>query len=281
MANQLITKPLRVVVVDDSEDVRALLRVQFTQDPRFVVVGEGTDGREAIALAAREHPDLLILDEQMPELTGLEAMPEIRRVSPDTAIIIYTAHGDRGAYQAALDAGALDVLEKVALARSFVDQLVDALAERAAADRDAVQIHVGPIPSAAARVWIENTLKILDAVAAHPEVLGEPIPDDVEKLFRGFLAQWRVMAETTDEFRWIARANPDEVERAVSYWAHVDAMTDDQLAQLGVGWAPPEGAPFFEALTTGVLEALHRHEETRRLAQRVGAQFTAYINEQR
>jgi CheY-like chemotaxis protein len=273
--------PVRVVIVDDSEDIRAMLHVQFDHDARFTVVAEGGNGYEAIRIAEREQPDLLILDDHMPHVTGVEAIPEIRRVSPRTAIVLYTAHGDRGAYQAAIDAGALEVLEKVALARSFVDRLVDSVLERAATEKATIEIHMGPVSSRAARVWIENTTKILDAVAARPDVLGAAIPDDVLDLFRTFLSQWRAMAEGTDEFRWVARADPDAVQLAVGHWAQIDAMSDEQLAELGVGWAPPEGAPFFEALTTGVIEAMHRHEETRRLAERVGAQFSAYVTENR
>src|SRR5439155_22492043 len=95
-------KPVRVAIIDDSEDVRAMLRFQFSQDERFSVVGEGGDGHEAIAVAERMRPDLMILDQMMPELTGLEAIPKIRRMSPETAIILYTAQDARGDYQAAL-----------------------------------------------------------------------------------------------------------------------------------------------------------------------------------
>src|SRR5438046_2138270 len=49
---------VRVVVVDDNDDVRLLLRLQFTRDPRFEVVGEGSDGNDAIALAETHQPDL-------------------------------------------------------------------------------------------------------------------------------------------------------------------------------------------------------------------------------
>jgi len=275
-------KPVRVAIIDDSEDVRAMLRFQFSQDERFSVVGEGGDGHEAIAVAERMRPDLMILDQMMPELTGLEAIPKIRRMSPETAIILYTAQDARGDYQAALAAGAIEVLEKIAVGRSFVDQLVDMLAETSAAGRNStIEVRVGPVSTAAARVWVANTMKIIDAVAAHPEVLGASIPDDVIDLFRTFLEQWRVIAEDGGEFRWVARARPADVERIVSHWAVIDAMTDEQLDELGVAWSPPEGAVFFEALTTGVLEAMDRHEDTKRLAERVGAQWSAYLSEAR
>jgi hypothetical protein len=125
-------------------------------------------------------------------------------------------------------------------------------------------------------VWVENTRKIIDAVAAHPEILGEEIPGDVIYLFRSFLDQWDVLAANTDEFRWEARANPDDVSRVVTYWATIDAMSDEQLQQLSISWAPPEGEPFFQALTVGVLDALRRHDETQQLASRLDEQWAAW-----
>lgn len=267
-------KPVRVAVVDDAEDLRLLLRLQFERDPRFEVVGEATDGRGAIELAAAEEPDLMILDRQMPVLGGLEAAPEIRRVSPHTAIILYTANADPGTYQAALDAGALDVLEKTG--RGLVERLVRTLVDRASATDATTEVLVGPVSSSAARVWVENTKQILDAVAVHPEVLARPVPEDILDLFRSLLEQWGALAETTTEFRWVARARSADVRRIVESWAVIDAMTDEQLEHLGIHWSPPEGQPFFQALTTGVLEALRRHEETQRLAARLNEQWAPY-----
>jgi DNA-binding NarL/FixJ family response regulator len=270
------TKPVRVVLVDDAEDLRMILRIQFGRDSRFEVVGEAGDGQEAIAVAEREQPDLMILDRQMPVLGGLEAMPEIRAVSPNTAIVLYTANADPGTYQAALDAGALDVLQKAGSGGGLVERLVDTLAERAADGMATTDLRVGPVSSQAARVWVANTSKIIEAVAAHPEVIGTPIPEDVLELFRSLLGQWRALAESTDEFRWVAKANPSDVSRIVEHWAEVDAMTDEQLQRLGVHWSPPEGQPFFQALTTGVLDALRRHDESTRLAARVLEQWAPY-----
>src|SRR5438552_4517298 len=200
--DEVRTKPLRVVVVDDTEDIRVLLRIQFQQDRRFEVVGEAGDGREAIAVAEAEQPDLMILDLCMPVLGGLDAIPEIRIRSPKTAIVIYTAQGDPRSYPAALDAGALEMLEKVAPGRGFVERLVSALTQYEDEERT-MEVRVGPVSAAAARVWIENTTKIIDAVASRPDVLGAEIPDDVIDVFRSFLAQWHAIAESTDQFRWV------------------------------------------------------------------------------
>jgi DNA-binding response OmpR family regulator len=265
---------LRVVIVDDTDDIRLLLRLQLVRDARFEVVGEGADGEEAITLAETVQPDLVILDRQMPKLDGVKAIPEIRRVAPDAAIVLYTAQSDPTTYEAAIDAGALEVLGKAG--PSFVDQLVDALHRRSATTAATITVRIGPVSSEAARVWVANTRKIIDAVASNPHVLAEPVPPDIFDIFRSFLDQWGGVAESTDEFRWVAKADATDVTRVVTHWGAIDAMTDEQLDELGVHWSPPEGESFFHALTTGVLEALNRHEETRRLAMRLGVQFASY-----
>jgi CheY-like chemotaxis protein len=268
---------VRVLVVDDDADIRTLLRLQLSSDPRFEIVGEAADGYDAIDRAAALQPDLVVLDKQMPRLGGIEAMPDIRRRAPNAAVVLYTAQTDPATYHAALDAGAVQVLDKLGVARGFAGQLVAALRRGAASADAGMEIHVGPVSSSAARVWIANTRKILAAVGAHPEILDEAVPRAVLDLFGSFLDQWEAVAATTDEFRWVARADPDDVLRVVGYWAAIDAMTDDQLRRLGIDWSPPDGAPFFTALTTGVVTALHRHEETQRLAARLGEQWAPYM----
>src|SRR5207245_1256672 len=119
--------------------------------------------------------------------------------------------------------------------------------------------------------------KIIDAVASRPDVLGAEIPDDVIDVFRSFFAQWHAIAESTEQFRWVARARVSDVERIVGHWAVIDAMTDAQLEELGIAWSPPEGQPFFQALTAGVLEALRRHDETERLAAQLDDQWAQYL----
>lgn len=261
---------MRVLIVDDTDDVRLLLHIQFESDPRFTVVASGANGEEAIALAEAHQPDLVILDRRMPVLGGLEALPRIRDVAPEATVVLYTAEDDTVTRRAALAAGALDVLGKDA--GLIVDRLVDALVSHGQPDDD-MEIRVGPVSSEAAAVWVENTRRIVNAVAAHPDVLAEPLPEDVVRLFGGFLDQWREIARQGGDFHWVAQANPNDVLRLVEHWAAIDALTDEQLDALGISWSPPEGAPFFAALTSGVLDALRRHEETRRLAARLSPKW--------
>jgi CheY-like chemotaxis protein len=267
---------VRVAVVDDISDLRKLLRTVFEFDERFEVVGEATNGLEAIDLADSLQPDLMILDRQMPLLGGVEAISDIRQRSPRTAVVVYTTADDAGTYQAALSAGALDMLDKSVGAMDFIDRLVEVLLKRWGGPDPMVEVRVGPVSSSAARVWVANTATILDAVAARPDVLGEVVPADVVVLFRSLLSRWGEIAEGGDEFHWVARASASDISRIIEYWAVIDRMTDEQLAALGIHWSPPEGAFFFQALTAGVLEALSLHEETQRLASMLSEQWASY-----
>jgi CheY-like chemotaxis protein len=261
--------PLRVVVVDDAADIRLLLTLQFTRDPRFEVVGQGENGAEAIDLADRLRPDLMVLDRQMPVLGGLEAIDKVRAKSPTTAVILYTATSDEETQQAALGAGAVEVLEKTGT--DFIAMLTAKLVERTSGNADSLELRVGPVAASAARVWIANTTRLLEAVGGHPEVVD--VPPDVLEFFCTLIDQWQEIAAASEQFLWVARSPVEEVARIVEHWAVIDAMTDEQLERLGVHWSPPEGEPFFHALTAGVLRALESHQETRRLAARLTSQW--------
>ena|ERR1051326_2470463 len=120
---------LRILIVEDDPRFRKALRVFLDHQPGWQVVGEGTNGREGIDEAERLKPDLTIMDLNMPELGGLEATREIRRVLPDSAILVLTEHNSVRLICEALEAGAHGYLPK-----SEVGQLVSAV--RKAVDRE-------------------------------------------------------------------------------------------------------------------------------------------------
>lgn len=95
---------LKVLVVDDDESLRKMLQVGLTYGPSSVeVVGEATNGFEAIHQAASLQPDLIILDQQMPLCSGSQALPEIQRVSPASRILFFTAFVGASGYQEIFD----------------------------------------------------------------------------------------------------------------------------------------------------------------------------------
>ena len=97
----------RVLVVDDDADLRFLLRMALDREGESTVVAEAANGREAITAARRCDPDVIVLDESMPIMTGTEAIPELREAAPNARIVMYSAYAEterRREFEAAADA---------------------------------------------------------------------------------------------------------------------------------------------------------------------------------
>jgi DNA-binding NarL/FixJ family response regulator len=103
---------LRIVLADDHSIVRKGLRSVLEAEPGMQVVGEASTGLEAVSVCQREQPHAAIVDIAMPVLNGIDAIPQIRRVSPATAIVILSMHSDETYVLRALGAGARGYLLK-------------------------------------------------------------------------------------------------------------------------------------------------------------------------
>lgn len=113
----------RIVICDDQAHYRRLVVSVIELDPDLEVVGEAANGREAVELAERLRPDLLLLDLAMPVMDGLEALPLIRAAAPETRVVILsgvTAPSSRA--RAAAD-GASGFIEKGTDIDAFVREL--------------------------------------------------------------------------------------------------------------------------------------------------------------
>ena len=104
--------PFTVAVVDDDVVYRQFLKMLLGRSRSVSWIGEASDGREAIALVAAKQPDVLILDNQMPILSGLDALPLIRAASPTTRIVFHSGSADETLPGRARAAGAHAVLPK-------------------------------------------------------------------------------------------------------------------------------------------------------------------------
>jgi DNA-binding NtrC family response regulator len=100
----------RILVVDDEAEIRSLLGAILQSDGYETVTAE--DGAVALQQVQREHPDVILLDLSMPRMTGLAALPEIKRLDPGVPVIICTAHADLATAVQAMKLGAYDYLTK-------------------------------------------------------------------------------------------------------------------------------------------------------------------------
>jgi len=99
-------KPFSIVIAEDHKILREGLKSILSCDPDLKVVDEAADGLEAIRSAQNHSPDLVLLDLFMPRMTGLDAIKEIKRVSPQTKIIVLTSYNSEEYILSTLQAGA-------------------------------------------------------------------------------------------------------------------------------------------------------------------------------
>jgi DNA-binding NarL/FixJ family response regulator len=103
---------LRILIVDDSPMIRSSLRSWFERNPQWRVCGEADNGQLAIEKVDELHPDIVLMDFQMPVMNGLEATRRISSRAPGTAVLLFTMHPSGELLKAARAAGAKDVVSK-------------------------------------------------------------------------------------------------------------------------------------------------------------------------
>jgi DNA-binding NarL/FixJ family response regulator len=113
--------PLRIVLADDHPLVRDALRRTLDTQPDMDVVGEASDGQEAVELCISLRPDLVLMDVRMPNLDGLEATRQIKKEVPGTIVLILTASDWPYDFSEALKAGAAGYMLKVAPIPETID----------------------------------------------------------------------------------------------------------------------------------------------------------------
>jgi len=110
----------RVLLADDNAVVRSFVRQLFESQPDFEISGEAENGRDAVEKAKSLKPDLIILDLSMPVMTGLDAAPLLRKLLPDTPIILFTQQAGSEVERLARAAGINAVVSKSQAASELV-----------------------------------------------------------------------------------------------------------------------------------------------------------------
>jgi NarL family two-component system response regulator LiaR len=128
--NELTGGNIRVLIVDDHamvrQGLRTFLELQDTPVLPIEVTGEASNGVEAVEMARRTHPDIVLLDLMMPEMDGLQAIPKIIECSPHSRIIILTSFGEEEKVLPAIRAGAHGYLLKDIPPNELVQAVRDA-----------------------------------------------------------------------------------------------------------------------------------------------------------
>ena len=119
---------LRILIADDHEVLRRGLLALLEQHADWHVIGEASNGREAVKLALKTRPNVALLDLSMPEMNGLEVTRAIRKELPNTEVLIFTVHESEDLVRDVLAAGARGYLLKTELTHNIV-AAIESLAE--------------------------------------------------------------------------------------------------------------------------------------------------------
>jgi DNA-binding NarL/FixJ family response regulator len=118
-----MNKPLQILIAEDHLTVRAGLKLIVNREADMEVIAEASDGREAIKYVQQLEPDMLLLDVSMPEVNGLVAAANLKRICPDVKILILTRHTEEAYLQELLEAG----VDGYVLKQSATSELVRAI----------------------------------------------------------------------------------------------------------------------------------------------------------
>lgn len=123
----MVDLPFRTVLADDVFDLRFMVKLALERSGSFQIVGEAENGDEAVAMAKQHQPDLVLLDVSMPVKDGLEALPDIRSVSPGSKVVMLSGFEASRLASTALASGAAAYLEKGIPPGELVDELLRVL----------------------------------------------------------------------------------------------------------------------------------------------------------
>ncbi len=118
-------RPIRILIADDHRLFAEALEVILSVDARIEIRGTARDGREAVALATKLKPDVILMDISMPQMDGIEATEELRRRGVKAPILMLTGSNARTDVDRARQAGASGYVTKDRIASELIDAIVE------------------------------------------------------------------------------------------------------------------------------------------------------------
>lgn len=112
-----------VLVVDDHPQIRKNIVQLLEKESDFGVVAQAADGEEAVKLASKLSPDVVIMDIEMPKLDGMDATRQIKAIHPEASVLVLTVHDDEEHMTALLCAGATGYLPKTVYGKELVQAI--------------------------------------------------------------------------------------------------------------------------------------------------------------
>jgi DNA-binding NarL/FixJ family response regulator len=122
--------PTRVVLIDDSEEIREVCRLALNREGDFIVVAEESNGESGVAAVSALKPHLVLLDIAMPVMDGLQALTLIRQASPESIVVMLTGFSENAAALSAVELGAHGFIRKGGTASELLAQIREVLEYR-------------------------------------------------------------------------------------------------------------------------------------------------------
>lgn len=227
----------RVLIVDDTPDIRELLALILGRTTDFSVVGQAADGRAGLAAAERDRPDVVLLDMAMPVMDGLEALPGLRTLLPHATIVVLSGFGTGAIANQAFAAGADAYVEKGTSAQRIVERVREAVAGEHRAAIPSVPAPP-PQPSHGDRPGARTP------GPAPPETETEPVPEEVARLHRAIATTAHEIRNPVTVLRGVLEAFSDEAEMPRDRQDRLLTAVGRQIQQL-------------DAICTDLLTAAH------------------------
>ena len=122
-SDSLPIKKIRIILADDHSLIRQALRLSIEKQADLEVIGEASDGEEAVSMTQRLNPDVVVMDISMPIMNGIDASAQITKENPGVAILVLTIHSDSSTVVKVLNAGARGYMNKTVSAAQVIEAI--------------------------------------------------------------------------------------------------------------------------------------------------------------